>query len=160
MYGKKKLAGTFTPGGGVVFVGRRPPPPAPAPCLKSSMCEFGRIDTVLLGVSHTRPPKGAILIEANPINRTEVNSSNQNLRKQTPSTDQKATVKPCKGVLGLAPAKTKWVLGLALAILRKCLSWVLGLALAILRCWVLGLALAILRKCLSWVLGLALAILQ
>ena len=122
--------------------------------------------------SHTRPPKGAILIEANPINRTEVNSSNQNLRKQTPSTDQKATVKPCKGVLGLAPAKKKWVLGLALAILRKCLSWVLGLALAILRCWVLGLALAILRcwvlglalailrKCLSWVLGLALAILR
>ena len=122
--------------------------------------------------THTRPPKGAKLIEANPINRTEVNSSNQNLRKQAPSTDQKATVKPCKGVLGLAPAKTKWVLGLALAILRKCLSWVLGLALAILRCWVLGLALAILRcwvlglalpilrKCLGWVLGLALAILR
>ena len=32
------------------------------------------------------------LKKANPINRTEVNSSNRNLRKQTPSTDQKATV--------------------------------------------------------------------
>ena len=57
------------------------------------------------------------------MNRTEVNSSNQKLRKQTPSTDQKATVKPCKGVLGLAPAKTKWVLGLALAISEMLGSW-------------------------------------
>ena len=115
---EKKLAGTFTPGGGGgVFVGRRPPPPAPAPCLKSSMCEFGRVDTVLLGVfTHRHAPEGGDTDRSKPHQPTRSQQlSNQNLRKQTPSTDQKATVKPYKRVLGLAPAKTKWVLGLALA---------------------------------------------
>ena len=62
------------------------------PCLKSSMCEFGRVDTVLLGVFTHTPPEGGDTNrskphqqnrsqqfkpkpkEANPINRPESNS--------------------------------------------------------------------------------------
>ena len=51
---KKTCRYIYTGWGGVSSLAGDPPPPAPAPCLKSSMCEFGRVDTVLLGVfTHT-----------------------------------------------------------------------------------------------------------